>query len=93
MWDAFAAQSWMCQDFFRDEVRERAAMSRPSRARKRGAAVTFVHGPLTDAPSRDVEAIPVTSVVEMYDRVIERLAECDVLISAATPGDFVPEER
>jgi len=62
-------------------------------ARKRGASVTFVHGPLTDAPSRDVEAIPVTSVVEMHERVLERLSECDVLISAATPGDFVPEER
>lgn len=62
-------------------------------ARKRGAHVTFVHGPLGVAFSRDIEAIPVTSVVEMHERVMERVGECKVLISAAAPGDFVPEER
>jgi len=71
----------------------RMGLALAEEARKRGARVTFVHGPLTDTPSRGVEAIPVTSVVEMFDRVMERLDECDVLISAAAPGDFVPEER
>lgn len=62
-------------------------------ARKRGAHVTFVHGPLGVALSRDIEAIPVTSVVEMHERVMERISDCKVLISAAAPGDFIPEER
>ena len=62
-------------------------------ARKRGAQVTFVHGPLGAAFSRDIEAIPVTSVVEMHARVMERVGDCQVLISAAAPGDFIPEEK
>lgn len=71
----------------------RMGLALAEEARKRGATVTFVHGPLSTAPSRDIEAIAVTSVVEMHERVMERLADCQVVVSAAAPGDFIPEER
>ena len=59
-------------------------------ARQRGAEVTLVCGHTT---AKRPEGIPVTEVestCELYDAVLERAAEQDVIIQAAAPADYRP---
>lgn len=59
-------------------------------ARARGAEVTLVCGHTT---AKRPEGIPVTEVestCELYDAVLERAAEQDVIIQAAAPADYRP---
>jgi phosphopantothenoylcysteine decarboxylase/phosphopantothenate--cysteine ligase len=59
-----------------------------TRARKRGAEVTLITGPVTIAPPRNVEVIKVTTALEMHAEVTERAPSFDVLIMAAAVGDY-----
>ncbi|NLX19596.1 MAG: bifunctional phosphopantothenoylcysteine decarboxylase/phosphopantothenate--cysteine ligase CoaBC [Desulfobulbus sp.] len=62
-----------------------------STARRRGAGVTLVAGPvhLTDPPG--VEVIRVTTAAEMARAVFDRAPEMDVIIKAAAVADFKPQ--
>lgn len=59
----------------------------------RGADVTLVEGPVSlDAPY-DIERIPVVSALDMYEAVLSRSSDCDIIVKAAAVGDFRPEKR
>lgn len=59
-------------------------------ARRRGARVYLVSGPTHLEPPWGVEYIPVTSAVEMYQRVMDLYSSVDVVIKAAAVADFRP---
>jgi phosphopantothenoylcysteine decarboxylase / phosphopantothenate---cysteine ligase len=63
------------------------------RAAARGASVTLVAGPLKTAPPREVRHIPVRTGREMYDAVLERFPEADVVVKAAAVADFRPAKE
>jgi phosphopantothenoylcysteine decarboxylase / phosphopantothenate---cysteine ligase len=69
---------------------------------RRGAAVTLVSGPValptpsissTASQTQAIERVTVESAAEMYDAVMERRAEADVIICAAAVADFTPRVR
>lgn len=62
-----------------------------SEAALRGADVTLVLGPGTGIPPAGVRVVPVTTAMEMRDRVLERLPACDAVVMAAAVADFTPE--
>jgi phosphopantothenoylcysteine decarboxylase/phosphopantothenate--cysteine ligase len=62
-------------------------------AAARGAEVTLVTGPTDLKPPNNVAVVKVTSVLEMYQAVIERAKHHDVFIFAAAPLDFYVEKR
>ncbi|MCF7935007.1 MAG: bifunctional phosphopantothenoylcysteine decarboxylase/phosphopantothenate--cysteine ligase CoaBC [Synergistales bacterium] len=59
----------------------------------RGAHVEVVHGPLSVELPAMVESVPVTSALEMRDRVVERAQGADVIVKAAAVGDYRPVSR
>jgi len=60
-------------------------------ARKRGASVTLVSGP-TSLPAPDgVDVAQITTAAEMYDAVMQRAPENQIVIKAAAVADFSPE--
>ncbi|HEY5522784.1 MAG TPA: bifunctional phosphopantothenoylcysteine decarboxylase/phosphopantothenate--cysteine ligase CoaBC [Desulfuromonadaceae bacterium] len=62
-------------------------------ARMRGAQVLLISGP-TALPKPDgMSVVAVTSAVEMQREVMERVAECDVVIKAAAVADYRPLVR
>ena len=60
-------------------------------AKSRGAQVTLVTGPTRLAPPGGVTVVPVTSTQDLYDAMVTRCDENDVVIQAAAPADFTPE--
>lgn len=62
-------------------------------ARRRGARVTLVCGPVTFTPPYGIQTVKVETTVDMLEAVRERLADIDVLVKAAAPGDFRPAGR
>jgi phosphopantothenoylcysteine decarboxylase/phosphopantothenate--cysteine ligase len=62
-------------------------------AAARGAEVTLVTGPTDLKPPSNVAVVKVTSVLEMYQAVIERARHHDVFIFAAAPLDFYVEKK
>jgi phosphopantothenoylcysteine decarboxylase/phosphopantothenate--cysteine ligase len=58
----------------------------------RGARVTLVSGPTYLDPPHGVELVRVHTVGEMHDAVMKRLGEIKLLIAAAAPADFAPDE-
>ncbi|MGI6168333.1 MAG: bifunctional phosphopantothenoylcysteine decarboxylase/phosphopantothenate--cysteine ligase CoaBC [Christensenellales bacterium] len=61
-------------------------------ARDRGAQVVLVSGPVELTPPRDVEFVPVVSTSQMRDAVLGHFEDCDIVIKAAAPADFMPAE-
>ena len=59
-------------------------------ARRRGAAVTLVCGPIALAPPAGVRAVPVVTAAEMRAAVFEHLDAADVVVMAAAVADFRP---
>lgn len=59
-------------------------------ARRRGAEVVLVAGPMGSPPPYGLETVPVETTLEMREAVLGRLDRTDVLIKAAAPGDFRP---
>ena len=59
-------------------------------ASSRGGSVTVVSGPTSVAPPAGCEVVPVERTADMYEAVVGRFAECDVLIAAAAPADYAP---
>ena len=58
----------------------------------RGADVVLVHGPMTwpVPPHSGIDACPVRNAQNMYDAVMERVAETDLAILCAAVADFTP---
>ncbi len=59
-------------------------------ARQRGAEVTLVCGHTTAERPRGIPVAEVESTCELYDAVMERAAEQDIIIQAAAPADYRP---
>lgn len=59
-------------------------------AARRGADVVLISGPTDLEPPDGVEVVGVRTVREMYDAVMARAPDAQVLISAAAPADFTP---
>ncbi len=59
-------------------------------ARRMGASVALISGPTSINPPRGVEVIEVETAGEMWDEVVTRAPECDVVIMAAAVADFTP---
>jgi phosphopantothenoylcysteine decarboxylase / phosphopantothenate---cysteine ligase len=61
-------------------------------ARAAGADVTLVCGRTDSAPPNGVKAIKVNSAAQMYEAVMERLPQTDIVIKAAAVADYRPKE-
>lgn len=59
-------------------------------ARRRGARVTLVAGPTHLADPPDVSIVHVRTALEMYDQVICRFDDADIIVKAAAVSDFRP---
>lgn len=57
-------------------------------ARKRGAEVTLVSGPVHIAPPQWVQMVPIISTQDLLDAMMERCQGQDVIIQAAAPADY-----
>ncbi len=62
-------------------------------ARNRGARVILVSGPVNLPEPKGVEAIQVVSAQEMYQAVMEKAGQADLIIKAAAVADFRPVVR
>lgn len=58
----------------------------------RGAQVTLVSGPVAQKPSQFVETVQVTSADDMYEAVMSRAEEMDIIIKSAAVADYRPIE-
>jgi phosphopantothenoylcysteine decarboxylase/phosphopantothenate--cysteine ligase len=61
-------------------------------AARRGASVTLVTGAHGLPVPPGVTAVPVESALEMYEAVMERLPDQDVIIKAAAVADYRPKD-
>lgn len=57
-------------------------------ARKQGAEVTLVHGPMTATPPPNVNAVPVESAQEMLAATSQLAEQADIFIAAAAVADY-----
>ncbi|MBS5517199.1 MAG: bifunctional phosphopantothenoylcysteine decarboxylase/phosphopantothenate--cysteine ligase CoaBC [Clostridiales bacterium] len=62
-------------------------------AKRRGAAVTLIHGPVALPLPYGVEECAVISTQDMLEAVQDRFLDCDLLIMAAAPADFTMQEQ
>ena len=62
-------------------------------ARRRGAEVVLISGPVTLPPPYGVEAVMVESAREMFEKVMEHLERSTVIIKAAAVADYRPAVR
>ncbi len=62
-------------------------------ARRRGARVVLVSGPVALAPPYGVERLEVETAAEMRDAVLARAPEADAVLMAAAVADFAPAPR
>ncbi|MBU0482308.1 MAG: bifunctional phosphopantothenoylcysteine decarboxylase/phosphopantothenate--cysteine ligase CoaBC [Proteobacteria bacterium] len=62
-------------------------------ARRRGAEVVLVSGPVSLADPAGVETIRVNTATEMADEIFNHATSSDVIIKAAAVSDFRPEKR
>ena len=59
-------------------------------AARRGAKVTLITGPVNLAAPSGVETVPILSTQQLYDEMLARCGQADVIIQAAAPADFTP---
>jgi len=59
-------------------------------AKRRGAKVILISGPVSLMPPAGVELVRVITAEEMFNAVINRLPEVDVVVMAAAVSDFKP---
>lgn len=57
-------------------------------ARKRGAEVTLVSGPVHIDPPKGVQVVPITSTQDLLDAMMEQCPAQDIIIQAAAPADY-----
>jgi phosphopantothenoylcysteine decarboxylase/phosphopantothenate--cysteine ligase len=56
----------------------------------RGAQVTLVSGPTALAPPPLVETVPIITAQEMYEAIVSRAPQADIIIKAAAVADYTP---
>ncbi len=61
-------------------------------AKDRGADVVLITGPTHLEPPKGVKVVRVNTTMEMFKAVEEEFSSCQVLIKAAAPLDFRPEQ-
>ena len=61
------------------------------RAAARGAVVTLVSGPVAIPAPAGVKTIPVVSTGDLHDAVLAQCGEHDIVIQAAAPADYRPQ--
>ena len=61
-------------------------------AKKRGAEVTLVTGPVSLEMPKGVLGVPVTTAEEMYQEVMKRQEAQDMIIKAAAVADYRPKD-
>ncbi len=61
-------------------------------AASRGAEVTLVAGKTSVSIPKYINTVRVQSTADMYNAVMERLLESDIIIKAAAPADYTPAE-
>lgn len=61
-------------------------------ALRRGAQVTLVTGPVNLTPPAGVQTVPVQSTEELRDAMLRLCPEQDIVIQAAAPADYKPQE-
>ena len=61
-------------------------------ARRRGATVMLVSGPTSLPAPAGVDVTRITTAAEMYDAVMQRAPENQIVIKAAAVSDFAPSE-
>lgn len=59
-------------------------------AKRRGAHVTLLSGPVQLNAPEGVEVVDVVSTQDLYDRMMERCEAQHIIIQAAAPADFTP---
>ncbi|UKI38573.1 MAG: phosphopantothenoylcysteine decarboxylase [Clostridiales bacterium] len=62
-------------------------------AKMRGANVTLVSGKTNLRPFSGVDVVNVTSAEDMYNAVMEKYPDTDIVIKAAAVADFTPEKN
>jgi phosphopantothenoylcysteine decarboxylase/phosphopantothenate--cysteine ligase len=62
-------------------------------ARNRGATVTLVHGPLRVVAPEGMETVSVVSAAEMYEAVMDRFQDAEVVVATAAVSDYRPARR
>lgn len=58
----------------------------------RGASVTLVSGPVSLEPVRFVDMVNVVSAGDMYEAVLSKAKDCDIIIKAAAVADYTPAD-
>lgn len=58
-----------------------------------GARVTLISGPTNLPPVPRANMVHVVSAQNMYDAVMDNIADCDIFISVAAVADFKPAEQ
>jgi len=61
-------------------------------AKNRGAQVTLVSGPVNLDKISGIETIDVVSAQDMYDAVVDRMDDMDVIIKSAAVADYRPAD-
>jgi phosphopantothenoylcysteine decarboxylase/phosphopantothenate--cysteine ligase len=59
-------------------------------ARRRGAEVTLVSGPVALEPPPGINVIPVTTAEDMAEAVLSRSEQMDIIVKSAAVADFKP---
>lgn len=59
-------------------------------AKERGAEVTLVTGPVNLLPPDGVDVLKVESTQDLYDALVKKAPQMDIVIQAAAPADFTP---
>lgn len=62
-------------------------------AAERGAKVTLISGPVNLSAPDGVEVVPVESTRDLYDAMMARCGEADIVIQSAAPADFTPVKQ
>lgn len=62
-------------------------------AASRGARVTLVSGPVALDPPREVDLVQVTTTQDLHEAMLRLAPEQDIIIQAAAPADFKPENK
>lgn len=60
-------------------------------ARKAGADVTLISGPVSIAPPQGIQVVQIETAQEMYEEVWKRFPEVDIVIKSAAVADYRPK--
>ncbi|MDA1475593.1 bifunctional phosphopantothenoylcysteine decarboxylase/phosphopantothenate--cysteine ligase CoaBC [Bacillus changyiensis] len=77
--------------FFSNHSTGKMGYALAEEAQKLGAHVTLITGPTSLQAPTDVEVVSVTSAADMFDAVLSRFAESDIVIKTAAVADYKPK--